>query len=323
MAVGAGFASGREVVDFFLIFGKEWRYGLLFGGILFLITACSVSFIVRKHNITAYSEYLQEVLGGRMADFTQLVSGLFFFIMFYAMISASGAAARQFFGIPYMAGTLIFILFCSIVLLNGIKAIENISIMLVPFLMLGIMLIAFSSNGGGAELSTYTNGSVYISAIIYVSYNVIAAPAIIISSEKSKSISEDLITGILCGTAMIGMGLAVGEAIISVPDAFLMDFPLAGVALSEGKMFKYCYMAVFLTAILTTAVCNGAAAADFACEKLNMRRKTAVCILLLTAFPLSFVSFTDFVSKIYPLFGFAGILQLIGTFTYLLRKTKK
>ena len=33
--------------------------------------------------------------------------------------------------------------------------------------------------------------------------------------------------------------------------------------------------------------------------------------------PLSGISFSAFVSKIYPLFGLAGILQLVGTIVYL------
>ena len=86
--------------------------------------------------------------------------------------------------------------------------------------------------------------------------------------------------------------------------------------------FKYCYMAVFLTAVLTTALCNGTAGADFLCDKICLKRKTAVVILILTAFPMSLISFSAFVSKIYPVFGFAGILQLVGTVVFLLRKTK-
>lgn len=322
MAVGAGFASGREVTDFFLVFGPDWDKGLLFGGILFFITACAISYIVRKHNIKDYPEFLSVVLGGVPAVFTQWVAGLFFIMMFYAMVSAAGAAAGQFFNMPYMYGTAFFIIVCAVILLKGIKAIEDISVMLVPFLMAGIIFISLFSKGDGQALDVCGRGSVYISAVIYVSYNIIAAPAIIISSQKSKSVFEDMAIGILCGAALTVMGIAVGKAIISSPQTVKLDFPLAGAAAMSKQGFKYCYMAVFLTAVLTTALCNGTAGADFLCDKICLKRKTAVVILILTAFPMSLISFSAFVSKIYPVFGFAGILQLVGTVVFLLRKTK-
>lgn len=322
MAVGAGFASGREVTDFFLAYGSGWKAGLIFGGILFFAVCSATSSIVRKNGITDYSGYLDTVLGGKMAAFTQWVSGLFFFIMFYAMVSASGTAAEQFFRVPYGIGVIIFIALCATILFKGIRAIESISVMLVPLLMAGMMAIAGSAGGKTVSSIPAASGSVYVSAVIYVSYNVIAAPSIMISSKNSRNLMEDILTGILCGAALTVMGIAAGGAILSEPEAMNMDFPLAQTAAGSGAVFKYCYMAVFLTAVFTTAVCNGMAAADFACEKIHIERKMAVFLLILTAFPMSFVSFTDFVSRIYPLFGFAGILQLSATGVYLLRKSK-
>lgn len=321
MAVGAGFASGREITDFFLSFGESWKKGLIFGGILFFLAGSAVSCVVRKKKINDYSAYLSAVMGERSALFTRWVSGLFFFVMFFAMVSASGSAAVMFLGIPYAAGTLAFILICGWIVFGGMKAVEDISVILVPFLMLGMVLISMSAEGT-AETLNGGAGSVYISAVIYVSYNVIAAPYIIIDSERSASPAEDIFTGLLCGAAMTGMGLAAGKGILSVCGAAGSEFPLARVAASAGKSFSYCYRAVFLTAVLTTAVCNALAAVDFACENLKTERKRTAAVMLAAAFPLSFVSFSAFVSKIYPLFGLAGILQLTGSVAFLLRKSK-
>ena len=321
MAVGAGFASGREITDFFLAFGDDWEKGLLFGGLLFFLAGTAASYIVRKNDTKEYTAYLSAVMGKGSALFTRWVSGLFFFVMFYAMVSASGAAAVLFFGMPYAAGTLIFILVCAVILLRGMRAIETVSVILVPFLMAGIMLIASGAEGEALAV-TPKGGSVYISAVIYVSYNVIAAPCIIIDSERSEGLREDLLTGLLCGAAMTGMGIAAGRGILSVPGATGSEFPLAVVAGASGKGPGLLYMGVFLTAVLTTAVCNGLAASDFARENMTADTKKIMLFMLISAFPISFVSFTAFVSKIYPLFGFAGILQLTGSVIYLLRKTK-
>ena len=59
------------------------------------------------------------------------------------------------------------------------------------------------------------------------------------------------------------------------------------------------------------------AAADFAAERFGIGRKTAAVFMLGASIPLSGISFSAFVAKIYPLFGLAGILQLVGTIVYL------
>ena len=199
-----------------------------------------------------------------------------------------GAAAVLFFGMPYAAGTLIFILVCAVILLRGMRAIETVSVILVPFLMAGIMLIASGAEGEALAV-TPKGGSVYISAVIYVSYNVIAAPCIIIDSERSGGLWEDLLTGLLCGAAMTGMGIVAGRGILSVPGATGSEFPLAVVAGASGKGPGLLYMGVFLTAVLTTAVCNGLAASDFARENMTADTKKIMLFMLISAFPISFV----------------------------------
>ena len=316
MAVGAGFASGREITDYFLEYGGVWVSGLLFAGVLFFLAVCGTSLIVRREGTADYGGYLSCIMGRRAAAFTLWVSGLFFFVMFFAMISASATAASELFGIPERNGAAVFVLVCAVIILNGIDAVEKISLFLVPALVLGITLMV-PENWSMAETLEPKGGSVYISAVIYVSYNVIAAPALVIGEGRPASAREDILTGLMCCAALTVMGIAAGGGILSADGASAAEFPLAAVAESRGDMFKYCYTAVFAIALLTTAVCNGMAAADFAAERFGIGRKTAAVFMLGASVPLSGISFSAFVSKIYPLFGLAGILQLVGTIVYL------
>ena len=123
MAVGAGFASGREITDYFLEYGGVWVSGLLFAGVLFFLAVCGTSLIVRREGTADYGGYLSCIMGRRAAAFTLWVSGLFFFVMFFAMISASATAASELFGIPERNGAAVFVIVCAVVILNGIDAV--------------------------------------------------------------------------------------------------------------------------------------------------------------------------------------------------------
>ena len=128
MAVGAGFASGREITDYFLKYGENWKLMVAFSGLLFFAVVIGADEIISKKKVKTYSEYLITVMGKKTAIFTEWVSGLFFFAMFFAMTSASGTAAEEMFGLDYTSGVLFTIALSFIVMVKGIKAelgIEN------------------------------------------------------------------------------------------------------------------------------------------------------------------------------------------------------
>lgn len=322
MVVGAGFASGREITDYFLVFGNRWKAGTAAAGILFFLVFWAVTEIINKNGINTYREYLLTIMGEKTAIFTEWVSGLFFFAMFAAMTSASGTAAREMFGMKYALGAGLLLAVCAAVMLKGMGAVEGISVMLVPLLIAGTAAVGACSRGEAAVIGGH-GGSVLLSAVIYVSYNTICSASVLVQAEKSSKRTEGLLTGLLCGTAMTAMGLMIGNAVLqSGKEAVNAGLPFAYAAAKAGGFCNAAYIAVFLASVLTTAVCDGMAAADFLQKRFGMGKTRAVLALTTGAAALSAVSFEKFVTVIYPLFGLAGILQLICTLTYFFKIKK-
>lgn len=320
MVVGAGFASGREITDYFLLFGDKWKAGMLLSGMLFLIVSTAVTDIINQNGIKTYSEYLDVVMGGKSAVFTEWVSGLFFFVMFFAMTAAAGSAAREIFGVNYWLGVAAILIVCAFIILHGMEAVEIVSIILVPLLILGITAIGVRAGDETIEVVD-KGGSIALSAFIYVSYNTITAASVIAQSDRVKNRYDGIITGILCGAAMAFMGYIIGRTILSAGSEVLnTEIPFAAASKELGNGYYLAYVAVFLASVLTTAVCDGMAAIDFAIEKIHISRERALIMLIVLALLFSFISFSDFVSKVYPLFGIAGVLQLMNTVKYFIKK---
>ncbi len=319
MVVGAGFASGREITDCFLRYGSGWRSGVIISGALFFLLFAATVDVINQNGICTYKEYLRTIMGERQAVFTEWVSGLFFFVMFFAMTSAAGSAAREMFGMDFKIGVGALLLVCAVVMVKGMSAIETISLLLVPLLATGIGIIGAKA-GGGRDLDL-KGGPVMLSAVIYVSYNTISSASVLVQAEKSKSRYDGVITGLICGTAMTLMGIAIGNAVLSGGRyAVGTELPFAFVSRSLGRDYFFAYGAVFLASVLTTAVCNGIAATAFLEEKTSIGHNASVGILIVLATVFSTVSFSDFVSKIYPLFGIAGVLQLLNTLLFYIKK---
>ena len=313
MVVGAGFASGREITDYFLIYGEKWKIGILLSSLMFFLISFAVTDIINRKKIKSYTEYLSVVIGGKTAVFTEWISGLFFFTMFFAMTAAAGSAAEEMFGVNYRVGVAVSLIICAFVMSNGMGALEILSVVLVPALIIGIAAIGGKSVGNPKILAD-CGGSIVLSSIIYVSYNTISTASVIVQSEDAGGKSDSLITGVICGAAMGFMGIVIGNAILSASDeAINSQLPFSAVASSLGGTYNAVYMTVFIAAVFTTAVCNGVAAVAFAVEKIHINRRKAVALLIVLAAMFSAISFSDFVSKIYPLFGLAGVLQMLNT----------
>ena len=313
MVVGAGFASGREITDYFLLYGERWKTGIAVSGALFFVYTFAASYIIGKNSIKSYGGYLDTIMEKRLAMFTEYVSGIFFAAMFYAMLSAAGAVAEEMLSMPYIYGVIIMAAASAVIITGGMKAMEYI---IVPVLIAGICLI-----GAKSEPKIYiggNGGSVVLSAVIYVSYNTITAAAIMVNEEKSSK-ANGIITGILCAAAMTVMGYMIGNTILSFENAYKLELPFAAAAnIKYGNMLLY--GAVFIAAVLTTAVCNGSAAADFIVEKTGINKNAVVIALCAVSPVFSAVAFSDFVSKIYMLFGFIGVFQLLFTILYLFKR---
>ena len=313
MVVGAGFASGREITDYFLIYGEKWKIGILLSSLMFFLISFAVTDIINRKKIKSYTEYLSVVIGGKTAVFTEWISGLFFFTMFFAMAAAAGSAAEEMFGVNYRVGVAVSLIICAFVMSNGMGALEILSVVLVPALIIGIAAIGGKSVGNPRILAD-CGGSIVLSSIIYVSYNTISTASVIVQSEDAGGKSDSLITGVICGAAMGFMGIVIGNAILSASDNVInSQLPFSAVASSLGGIYNAVYTLVVIAAVFTTAVCNGIAAVAFAVEKIHINRRRAVTLLIASAAMFSVISFSDFVSKIYPLFGLAGVLQMLNT----------
>ena len=61
--VGAGFASGQEIVQFFLVFGSQGLIGLMLLGLLFAAFGMAVLFLIEKNGIETYQEMMKLLFG--------------------------------------------------------------------------------------------------------------------------------------------------------------------------------------------------------------------------------------------------------------------
>ncbi|KPU26575.1 hypothetical protein TR13x_09520 [Caloranaerobacter sp. TR13] len=328
--IGAGFASGQEIIKFFGVFGIKGLLGIIVSGILFCIIGIIILVSVYKNDLSGYQEFLISIFGDKLSTILEALILFFLFGGYCVMLAGSGAIFLEQFHLPYNIGIFIMGIATLITFLFSIKGISVVNEIIVPLLLVGITILSILviskeglvfSNYNGAEISI--TGNWLTSSILYVSYNCI--PVLVVMSTLSSIIPNkvEAIKGGLFG----GLGLGILSAFILVPllilytDVFGLEIPMLKMAEYLGKNGKTIYSLILWCAMFTTAIANG-----FGCirrvSKITMidERLFSIFFVFLTI-PMAKVGFSKLISILYPLYGIIGVPILVSIIlSFILKK---
>ena len=75
--IGAGFASGQEIISFFVKYGKYSIIGVLLSCIIFSVFAYAVLSVCVEKNIETYSDYLNNFFRHNIRKIVEIITLLF------------------------------------------------------------------------------------------------------------------------------------------------------------------------------------------------------------------------------------------------------
>ena len=140
--MGAGFASGRELWQFFGVFGIRGKIGVLLVGILFILLGTATAYIARK---LGTNEMGRIIAPGNNQKITNAVSWFMAIILFTVLINmtaACGAMLNQLFGInPMIGGVLIDVLVVATVL-GEFERISKVFKYIMPVLFVAVVAVS-------------------------------------------------------------------------------------------------------------------------------------------------------------------------------------
>jgi len=328
LIIGAGFASGRELITFFISYGKIWPLGLILTGILLSIVGYMIFMIIEKENIRTYDAFLSVILGKCSSKFIGIISGVFLYVLFCAMISASGSLFYEAFGLSRVWGSFGLALFSFIVFGGGVEKFIKVNTVFAPVMVAGTVIICLITHLSQIKAVFLASGSaaeypylVLFSSVVYVSYNIISSvPVFVETNGIIKKCPYAKIGAVTGGLIMSLIGIFMGIVLRQEGNSiYNMDMPML-MAVSTNRLFiEYIYIIIIFMAIVTTAVGNGYSTVRWIEERINIKGFYIKIFVCLSSVVLSFMEFSQFTDKVYPVFGFLGLLELFCIFKYFLR----
>ena len=321
--IGAGFASGQEMLLYFVCFKKYGAIGIIVTAAAFTFFVYTVLNTCLKRSYHEYDMFLSIFTHTAIKRIIKIVTLVFSFAVYGAMISAAGEMLYDTFAIPRAVSTLICACFATILLYVCNNRIFTLNAVLGIVL---VILIIFSS----LYMLSYREYHTFSpqlplslsSALIYSGYNLVSlTPVLVILSKKLKTQSQAAGVAICVGiVSLVIMSMIFYLISIYWGKIPLGEIPMLTLARRQNSAFAAIYTFVLGSAILTTLISSGGSL----CDSLRIKGKL-IPISLLSAggYLLSSFGFSRLIDTAYRFCGLAGLLICIIISIGCLRQNKR
>lgn len=320
--IGAGFASGQEIMQFFVLHGKGGLLGALLVTALFAYLGGLVMYLSIKKRFSSFQGIMTYLLGPRLGKWMDGLSLIMLLGGLSVMMAGSAAIFIEYFGLPGIAGGLALAALTSVVLLGGLEGVLMASVILVPLKFLAVSLISL----GALWCTEYQPGFLpaattgagvgrhwLVAAILYVSYNMVVPVAVLSSLGRIAPLKLGVLGGALGGLMLgIAVSLVTLAGLAHMPEASHCQIPLLYLAGQLGEAVRLSMGFLIWIAILTTAIADAHGLASRLAPDNDARYRYYGIGACLMALPLAGLSFSNMVAVVYPLFGLAGLVLLLA-----------
>lgn len=319
--VGAGFASGREIWQFFGVFGDDGRTGVIFAGLFFVIMGLVTTCIARVLRTDDMGRVVFPVNNAAVSRWTGYFMAAMLFIGCIVITSAGGALINQQFGIPRVLGNLAVIVLTCITAIGGLDRIGNVFSRLIPLLIIIVIAVSvtvlagdFPPGGIQQEIVPSPAADTFgKAALLYASYNMLALIPIVSSTATTgaERTSTALKGALLAGVTLAVLAMLILSALLTDGGyCMAMDMPMLALAAKAGPVANILYTLIMMVAIYASA--SGAFYA-FSTRLGSENKNIKIIIAAAVIFAGSLVGFKFLVAYMLPVQGACGAVIVILT----------
>src|SRR5690625_428492 len=117
--VGAGFATGKEIIVFFSIYGNAGTSGIVICGFLFIVVGTKMMIISSRIQAYSYKELNNYLFGNRIGKIVNFFIFLVVISITSVILSGAGAVFHEQLGLSYQFRIILTLLLCYFVVLKG------------------------------------------------------------------------------------------------------------------------------------------------------------------------------------------------------------
>lgn len=317
--VGAGFATGKEIVEFFSRFGFFGLLAILMSGYLLIFLGIKIMGLSARIGATSYQELTEYLFGKVVGTAINIVLLLMLIGVSAVMLSGAGAVFEEQLLLPKSVGVLLTIGLAAIVMVVGMKGIFAVNVFVVPMMILfSVMLLILSM-----RLPHFIETALYIpyaadgwksvaAPFTYTAFNLSLAQAVLVPV-ASEMKDKRTITwgGILGGGALTLILFASHFTLIMLPDLESYEIPMAVIMKNLAEGFYWIYILIIYGEIFTSVIGNVFGLERQLKSMFSLPKYISVTTIFIIIYAISHIHYGKLLGFLYPLFGYISLIFII------------
>ncbi len=312
--IGAGFASGQELISFFGV-GCSPFIAVLCALLIFILSV--VFLYIGTKTASSDISGVNELLLGKFHVILDIFILFNSFVVLSGMLAGLDTIGNMFFPLApiYSIG---FGILCVFVVVKGSKGILSVSKIVVPVVIILLVFVCcFTTSYYGSVTSTYCAS--VLSAVIYICMNMMLAGTVLTTMgklDKKIIVSSCVISSIILGILIFVLILALNSFAYSSA----VDMPILYMAKQINPLIYALVVIVVVISIFTTMM--SAMSGLVSWFELIFKSKIFSCVVVvLGAYIVSNIGFSKVVALLYPLIGVLGVFYALLALLFGLRKS--
>ena len=327
LLVGAGFASGQEVIQYFLAFGYIGIVGAVISGIIIFVVGTTIFQLGSYYLADDHSVVFNRVSSPIVSKYMDYATMFSLFAFGFVMVAGAGSNLNQQFGFaPWIGATIMTVLLVLSGFLDVDRITQVISV-ITPFLIVAVFVafgitimhmpdslhamndIALQQSPADGVFNNWLLSAVNYGTLV----NIMAVSMMLVIAGSQLNPRTAGVGGLLGGLIFAIMLVILNFILFFNMDKVAgKDMPLLAVFDSMHPVVGVIVSIIIYMMIYNTAVGMFYAMARRLTNKHPERFRMVYFIVVGIGFLLSFVGFADLISWVYPAIGYLGIILTIA-----------
>lgn len=314
--IGAGFASGQEIMRFFVRYGKGGLVGIAVSfGFLVMGTVLIIN-RSKSQDARSYADFIYKQ-SPRLAPYLDIVYSMFALIGLAVMLAGCGDLVAELFAIG--GGSIATALAVGMLIYQGSdRLLDTGALLTPPIAVLLILPAARTLTDTGIVLPQDGVPLGIGAALLYSSYNLCLSMAVLSAFHHKLKTNGQIWSAALLGNGIvIILLLTIALSIWSEPITDTQsNMPMLVLAERLGPLFKIGSSVMLLAAMFSTALAHAFALVNRITHQTTLGKPLSIGLVLFLGLSLSELGFGSLIEFGYPIIGVVGLLM----FAVLLRR---
>lgn len=323
LLVGAGFATGQEVVQYFTSFGVKGIWGIIVAGAIMTLAGTVFLQLGSYFRASEHNAVFREVTHPAISKLLDISVIITLFAIGFVMLAGAGSNMAQQFGWPTWAGStlmLVLVMACGLLDVNKVSAVIGavtpLIIIAVAFVGIYTALNMPSDPGAMIEMSAQIESPVSNWLVSALNYNGLA---LILAVSMSLVIGGDHLDpreagrggfwGGIVYTAL--MGIAFFALLMNADDVMRSDIPMLYILDGIHPALGFIMSIIIFLMIFNTAIGMFYALG----KRLSAGREERYLPIFiggcLAGYAVSFFGFKTLMAYVYPVIGYIGMFMVV------------